>query len=102
MWRASACQLLLQAAAVHTRVYCTRSPLATASVWTGTVCICRHPQDMHTHSCAEANPQKPVVTRPTPARCAQWFLSITAGCLFNSLIRGPAAGLASLFGGGPA
>lgn len=49
----------------------------------------------HTHSCAEANPQKPVVTRPTPARCAQWFASITAGCLFNSITRGPAAGLAS-------
>lgn len=34
----------------------------------------------HTHLCAEANPQKPVVTRPTPARCVQWFASITV-CL---------------------
>lgn len=34
----------------------------------------------HTHSCAEANPQKPVVTRPTPARSVQWFASITV-CL---------------------
>lgn len=49
MWRALACQLFLQAAAVYTRVYCTRSHLATASVWTGTVCICRHPQ-AHAHS----------------------------------------------------
>lgn len=49
----------------------------------------------HTHWCAEANLQKPVVTRPTPSRCIQWFLSITAGWLFNSITRGPAAGLAS-------
>lgn len=46
----------------------------------------------HTHLCAEAKLQK--LGHP-PHTLMLWFLSITAGWLFNSITRGPAAGPAS-------
>lgn len=88
-----ACQLFLQAAVAYTLVHCTRSHHKQPACGQEPCAPWDTQRHTHTHLCAEANPQKPVITRPTPARCVQWFM--VNHCLFNSITRGSAAGLAS-------
>lgn len=89
---ASARQLFLQAAVAYTRVHCTRSHLATASMRTGTVCTLGHPQ-AHAYSLVcRGQPAETSGHPPHTRTRVQWFVN---HCLFNSITRGPAAGLAS-------